>query len=248
VPTPGIHNTVSAPFTQSGDAFVEYQNGTDASVRISGEITSAAAGEVAELYAQQFPFTSAPAAVGSVAISPSGSTAQYSFQATPTLATRYTVEVFQSSTAATPLASEAVGTIYVVMNQPGTKTGSCANSQCSYTETVTVEVPASALSTQMAETVYTYFAINYASSGNAAVPETLQMGAGDPVVSTPRQLSADEYQFSLTFSFSTNGESYQSAWRHCTKSVEAQDGIGLPGAGSNGCGSQTIQDSMTYIG
>jgi len=30
--------------------------------------------------------------------------------------------------------------------------------------------------------------------------------------------------------------------------MEAQDGVGLPGAGSNGCGSQTIQDSLIYIG
>jgi hypothetical protein len=30
--------------------------------------------------------------------------------------------------------------------------------------------------------------------------------------------------------------------------MEAQDGIGLPGSGSYGCGSQTIQDSAIYIG
>jgi eukaryotic-like serine/threonine-protein kinase len=249
VPTPGIANTVTTPFTQSGDAFVEYQNATEASAHISGEITSAVSGEVVTLYAQQFPFTSAPAPVGSVALSPTGSTAQYSFQATPTLATRYTVEVFQSSTATTPLASEAVGTVYVVMNQPGESTTSCTGSQCQSTETVTVYVPASALSAQMSEPIDTYFAIAYSSSGaEPPQPETLQMGAGDPTVSTPQQVSADEYQITLTFSYSSNGESYRSAWRHCTKSLEAQDGIGLPGAGSNGCGSQTIQDSMTYIG
>ena len=252
VPTPGIANTVTTPFTQSGDAFVEYQNATEASAHISGEITNAVSGELVKLYAQQFPFTSAPApvgSVGSVALSPTGSTAQYSFQATPALATRYTVEVFQSSTATTPLASEAVGTVYVVMNQPGESTTSCTGSQCQSTETVTVYVPASALSAQMSEPIDTYFAIAYSSSGaGPPQPETLQMGAGDPTVSTPQQVSADEYRITLTFSYSSNGESYHSAWRHCTKSLEAQDGIGLPGAGSNGCGSQTIQDSMTYIG
>jgi eukaryotic-like serine/threonine-protein kinase len=249
VPTPGISNTTSAPFTQSGDGFVEYQNGTDASVHIFGDITSATGGEVAELYAQQFPFTSAPASVGSVALSPSGSTAQYSFEATPTLATRYTVEVFQSSTATTPLASEAVGTVYVVMNQPGDNSTSCNGTQCTATETVTVYVPASALTAQISEPIDQYFAVSYSSSGaEPAQPQTLQLGAGDPTVTTPQQISADEYQFTLTFSFSTNGEGYHAAWRHCTKSMEAQDGLGLPGAGSNGCGSQTIQDSLTYIG
>jgi serine/threonine-protein kinase len=248
VPTPGIQSTVSAPFTESGDAFVGYQDATDASAKITGQVTNAVSGEVAELYAQQFPFTSAPAPVGSVDLSPSGSTAQYSFQATPTLATRYTVEVFQSSSAATPLATEGAGTIYVVMNQPGQKTQTCAGQECKETQTVTVYVPAPALSTQMSEPIYTYWAINYSSSGQPPAPQTVQLGAGDPVVSTPQQISADEYQFTLTFSFSTNGEATEFAWRHCTKSLEAQDGIGLPGAGSNGCGSQTIQESMTYIG
>jgi hypothetical protein len=227
---------------------VGYQDATDASAKITGQVTNAVSGEVAELYAQQFPFTSAPAPVGSVDLSPSGSTAQYSFQATPTLATRYTVEVFQSSSAATPLATEGAGTIYVVMNQPGQKTQTCAGQECKETQTVTVYVPAPALSTQMSEPIYTYWAINYSSSGQPPAPQTVQLGAGDPVVSTPQQISADEYQFTLTFSFSTNGEATEFAWRHCTKSLEAQDGIGLPGAGSNGCGSQTIQESMTYIG
>jgi len=97
----------------------------------------------------------------------------------------------------------------------------------------------------MSEHVYTYFAINL---GTRTAPETLQLGAGNPVVSTPQKISADQYQFRLTFSYSDNNESYEAAWRHCTKSMEAEDGVGLPSSGSYGCGSQTIQDSATYIG
>jgi hypothetical protein len=115
-------------------------------------------------------------------------------------------------------------------------------------ESITVQVPASALSAQMAAQIYTYFAVAYSPSAEPATPQTLQLGAGGPVVSTPQQISADEYQFSLTFSFSSNGEDWHAGWRRCTKSLEAQDGIGLPGAGSNGCGAQTIQYSATYIG
>jgi hypothetical protein len=227
---------------------VKYQDGTDATAQVTGQVTNAVSGEVAELYAQQFPFTSPPVPAGSVALNPGG-TNQLTFRVTPTLATRYTVEVFRSSTATVPLTSSATSTVYVIMNQPGVKTTACAGSECHETETVTVQVPASALSTQMSEPIYTYFAINYAASGTAATPETLRLGAGDPVVSTPQQISADEYQFSLTFSFSTNNQpAYEYAWRHCTKSMEAQDGIGLPGSGSYGCGSQTIQDSAIYIG
>jgi hypothetical protein len=248
VPTPSVQTSVSSAFAPlAGDVFVKYQDGTDASAQVSGQVTDAVSGEVAELYAQPFPFTSPPASVGSVALNP-GETNQLKFRVTPTLATRYTVEVFRNSTATAPLASSAAGVIYVIMNQPGVQSTHCAGSECSVTETVTVQVPASALSTQMSEPVYTYWAINYAASGSAPTPETLQLGAGDPVVSTPRQTSAGEYQFSLTFSYSTNNENYQSEWRHCTKSMEAQDGIGLPGSGSYGCGSQTIQDSAPYLG
>jgi hypothetical protein len=250
-PTPGVQAGLSSAFApQNGDVFVKYQDGADADAKISGQVTNVASGEVADLYAQQFPFTSPPSQVGSVALSPTGTTAPYSFQVAPTLATRYTVEVFQTSTATTPLTTSAAGTIYVIMNQPSATTShTCTGGQCKAMETVTVQVPASALSAQMAaQPIDTYFAIAYSPSAEPAAPQTLQLGAGDPSVSAPHQISADEYQFTLTFSFPSNGEDWQAAWRRCTTSLEAQDGIGLPGAGSNGCGSQTIQDSMTYIG
>ncbi|MGC1282939.1 MAG: hypothetical protein WA895_08395, partial [Streptosporangiaceae bacterium] len=251
VPTPSIQASLSSGFApQNGDVFVKYLDGTDANATISGQVANVVSGEVAELYAQQFPFTSPPSQVGSVALNPSGSTAQYSFQVTPTLATRYTVEVLQSSTATTPLTASAAGTIYVIMGQTNEATShTCTGGQCTATETVTVQVPAPALTTQLAaQPIYTYFAIAYESGGEPPAPQTLQLGAGDPTVSTPQQISADEYQLTLTFSFPSDGEYWQADWRRCTKSVEAQDGIGLPGADSNGCGSQTIQDSMTYIG
>ena len=247
VPTPSVQTSVSSALAPlDGNVFVTYQDGTDASATISGQVTNAVSGEVAELYARQFPFTSSPAPAGSVALDPSGTTAQFTFQVTPTLATRYTVEVFRNSTATAPLASSITSTIYVVMNQPGKNKSDCTVAECLSMETVTVEVPASALTTQMSEPVHTYFAINL---GTSATPETLQLGAGDPVVSPPHQISADEYQFGLTFSYSTDNESsYEAAWRHCTTSMYAEDGIGLPGSGNYGCGSQTIQDSATYIG
>jgi hypothetical protein len=247
VPTPSIQTSVSSVFAPlAGNVFVKYQDGADASAQVSGQVTNTVSGEVAMLYAQQFPFTKPPTLVGSVALHPSDTTAQYAFQVTPTLATRYRVEVVRNSNATAPLASSATSSIFVIMNQPGTNTSDCPSSECRAMETVTVQVPASALSAQMSEPVYTYFAINL---GTDVTPQTLQLGAGNPVVSTPQQISADEYQFHLTFSCSNNNESsYEAAWRHCTKSIEAEDGIGLPGSGSYGCGSQTVQDSAAYIG
>jgi hypothetical protein len=65
---------------------------------------------------------------------------------------------------------------------------------------VTDLVPASALSAEMAGHVDTYFGVNYAASGTPAAPATLQLGAGSPTVSAPQQVSADDFQYTLTFS------------------------------------------------
>ena len=94
--------------------YVVYLGGKQASAEIYGEIGKAVNGEVARLYAQQFPYQNAPTQVSSVIMHPAGSTARYEFQVTPTLATRYRVELFQSSTASTPLATSGVATIYVI--------------------------------------------------------------------------------------------------------------------------------------
>lgn len=248
-PAAAVAASVSSAFVPlNGYVFVTYQDGSDSNATVSGQVTNAVSGEVARLYAQQFPFSGSPAQVGSDALDPSGTIASYSFQVTPTLATRYTVEVFSSSTATTPLGTSAVSTVYVVQQKGNNSTRTCTGSQCQVVDTATVLVPASALSTQMAEHVYTYFGISYAASGSASVPATLQLGAGDMVVGSPQQLSADEYQFTLTFSFSTDDENYVYSWHNCTVSVEAQDGVGLPGGGDYGCGDATIPQTEAYLG
>jgi pimeloyl-ACP methyl ester carboxylesterase len=136
--------------------------------------------------------TSPSALAGSAALAPSGTTAQYSFQVSPTLATRYTVQVFPNSTATTPLATSATRTVYVIPHKSNTKATTCSSTQCQVTDTVTDLVPASALSTEMADHWYTYFGISYSASGTPSAPATLQLGAGTPVVGAPHQVSADE--------------------------------------------------------
>jgi serine/threonine protein kinase len=249
VPTPGVLLSLSsADAPENGNVFVYYQDAAKDSAQVSGQVTHALSGEVAKLYAQRFPFTSAPTLADSAILAPAGTTAQYSFQVTPTLATRYTVEVFRSSTAGAPLATSAADTVYVSIYEPGDNTYKCTGTACVATEVVTVDVPASALSTQLSQHIYTYFAVNYANPEEPPSPTTLALGAGDPTVSTPEQISADQYQFTLTFSFSSENEGWHSAYRHCTVSVEAQDGVGLPGGGDYGCAAATLQDSDDYIG
>jgi hypothetical protein len=199
VPAPAVVASVSSAFAPlDGNVFVTYQDGTDSDAAVSGQVTHAVSGEVARLYAQRFPFTSPPALAGSAALAPAGTTAQYSFQVTPALATRYTVEVFRSSTATTPLVTSATSTVYVIPHKSNTKATTCSGTQCQVTDTVTDLVPASALSTEMADHWYTYFGISHAASGTPSTTATLQLGAGAPVAGAPHQVSADEFQVTLT--------------------------------------------------
>jgi hypothetical protein len=231
---------------ETGYVYVEYQNESDASAQISGKIKDAASGEVARLYAQQFPFTSAPVPAASLALAPAGTTAQYMFQVTPAVATRYHVELFRSSTATTPLASSSTTTIYVVRTKTSQGSG-CKRPVCHEVVTMIVFVPPSALSTEMSKHWYTYFAVNLARTGpEPASPKTLQLGAGDPVVTQPQRVSADEFRLTVTYTFQIGGGSYNSAWRECIKDTEAEDGLGLPG--SHGCGNSSAPATGGYLG
>ena len=74
VPAQAATPTVTVAATSSnppvtGDVFVIFQGGKYGSARIHGTITGAAAGEVATLYAQRFPYTTAAKPVSSIVLS-----------------------------------------------------------------------------------------------------------------------------------------------------------------------------------
>jgi hypothetical protein len=100
----------------TGDVFVIFKNSIYGSARIHGTITGVTAGEVATLYAQRFPYSTAARPVRSITLSTTGPTAKYSFAVAPTLATRYQVKVFARKSATTPLATSARQNLYVVAN------------------------------------------------------------------------------------------------------------------------------------
>lgn len=235
---------------QAGDVWTVYGLGNLARARIHGTVRGAVSGEVARLYAQPFPFTAAPVRVGSaVRLHPGGkaNTAGYSFQATPGLATRYHVEVFQDNSATTPLVSTATRIVYVASGFAATsKVVPCRRPVCQQTISGDVLVPASAMSTEISKPVYAYFGLSFSKTGTPAQPAMLQLDGGNPTVRT-KLLSATEYQIAVTFRFSigkTGG--YNWNWDACTKDTEALDGIGLPG--SHGCGDKTIPNQVSYIG
>jgi hypothetical protein len=252
---PGTRSHASASFliaAQSGlrpvtgDVYVVYHGGKDASAQVHGEIKGATSGEVAELYAQQFPYTSAPAPVGSVILHPAGSAARYAFRVTPSLATRYKVELFQSSTATTSLASSAASTIYVTVTAIARNGQTCRRPVCHETFPMHVFVPAAALSTEISKQWYPYFGLNLAPAKQPAPPKVLLLGADDPRVTRSQRISASEFDLTITFSFRVGKDAFYWNWTTCARDTEAQDGIGLPGR--HGCGDKMVLASAAYLG
>jgi hypothetical protein len=231
----------------SGDVYVTYLGGARANAEVYGTIKNAANGEIATLYAQQFPYKSAPAQVSSVILDPAGNAASYAFQVTPTLATRYRVELFQNSTASTPLGTSGIATIYVAAHVTHENTQECSPPVCSQSLLLTYLVPPSALRTEMSARPYVYFNINLApTTVEPAVPRWLLQGAGHGHVTVPRRISADEFIETVTFSFRIGTAAYRFFWEKCTKTNEAEDGIGLPG--HHGCGDARVLQSASYLG
>jgi hypothetical protein len=233
----------------SGDVWVTYQGVTAANAQLYGEIKDAARGYVARLYAQPFPYTAKPDPVASVALHPKGKKAPYLFQVSPAVATRYHVSVFQSRRGKRSLASSPTATIYVAPSLSHASARACTRPTCHETFTLNVLVPAQAIGTEISKPWYTYFGLNLSKSPARppAAPTALQLGAGGPHVSAPRQVSGDEFVVTVTFSFPIGKKSgYTWLWTACTQSSVGLDGVGLPGA--HGCGGKTIPVVHSYLG
>ena len=230
----------------TGDVYVVYRGGTQADADVYGEVTKATDGEVAELFAQQFPFRKAPAEAGSVILHTTDGTARYEFQVAPALATRYQVKLFQSSTATKPFATSAVATIYVALGGSAANPVTCKRPVCHESLLMISYVPPAARATETAKVWYPYFAVNLAPSKVPPDPQWLiRDGAGGQVTASHR-VSADEFTATVTFTFRVGNDAYSWDWNACSADTEAQDGIGLPG--HHGCGDQRVLDSAAYLG
>jgi hypothetical protein len=234
----------------SGDVYVDYHDGSDSTVKITGGLTKVASGEVVRLYAQQFPYVSAPVPAGSDILAPAGSTATYTFQVTPVLATRYRAELFQNSAATAPLGVSAVTTVYVTAIPVRTGIIDCGTSRpvCHLTETHTVWVPAAALQDEISKEWYAYLGVNLAPAGSGAppLPSRLRLGAGSAVFDKVQLVASDEFSVTVSYTFNIGYGGWHFYSTVCSKDTEAQDGIGLPG--SHGCGDAQIPGNHQYLG
>jgi hypothetical protein len=237
----------SAQSALTGYVYVIYQDGKHASAEVSGEIADSAPGGVAVLYAQQFPYKNPPAEADSVILHPASGRAHYEFPVTPTLATRYRVELFRGSTVATPFAVSATATIYVLLQALTSSTLNCDGPVCRESATGTYTSPPSALPTEETKQLYLYFGLNRsAGRHDPATPSSLSLGAGDSSVARKRQISADQFQMTVEFSFTAGHGGWTLATNICVKDAVATDGIGLPG--HHGCGDQSVPYPTRYLG
>jgi len=231
----------------TGDVFVYFEGGKYGSARIHGTIAGAAAGEVATLYAQRFPYATVARPVSSTTLSATGPTTAYSFTVTPTLATRYQVKVFARKSATTPLATSSRQSVYVMANGWTTGGKTCGRPVCRETFHIFTVVPSSALGVEMSKPDYPYFGINLTTTaGIPSPPRWLYLNAGHASVAGARKISADEFENTLTFSFTVGNDGFHWAWTACVKDTVSRDGLGLPG--SHGCGARRVLRTVSYLG
>ncbi|MEP7022864.1 MAG: serine/threonine-protein kinase, partial [Actinomycetota bacterium] len=224
-PVGSIPMTLSARYKPiDGYVSVLYQDGKFGTASVHGQVTGAVSGEVARLYAQQFPFDGAPAQVSSAILESSGRAASYTFPVTPSVATRYQVKLFHNSTAKSPRAISAVSTLYVITG--GTRHGitKCARPVCRETLHYRLHVPPSAMDTELAKRPIPYFGLHLSPTKAPARVRTLDLDGGDPLVPPIRKISANVLEVRFTFTFQVGNNGYSWDGDACVQDTEPEDG------------------------
>jgi hypothetical protein len=165
---------------------------------------------------------------------------------TPSVATHYTVKLLANDTTTTPIVASLTKVVYVATDQSTGALQPCHRPVCTETIQIDTYVPASALGTEMAKHVYPYFGINLGSSSIPPAPKWLYLNAADAKVTPSREVSAGEFENTLTFSFTIGNHSYNWEPNFCTKDAVTTDGLGLPG--SHDCGASKIPPVVSYLG
>jgi hypothetical protein len=220
-----------------GYTLVFYKAGKYAIATISGTVTGAVSGDVAALLAKPFGAKTFASTGKKVTLSTTG-TAHYSFTDTPSLATKFEVQV---STSGQVDATSAARTVYVTpggyANDEKTHCfrGHCATSWKDYTL-----LPASGYKTESGKRWHFYFAL--------LSQEPLYLYRyKDATASRARKVNAGEFEITFTFRYLSHLRNpAPDVWAQgCIKDTERKDGIGLPR--STGCGGKKIY-TYSYAG
>jgi len=247
-PTITINATSKLGVITNDVAVVYHAAGGYGGATIHGKITGAAAGDVATLYYQRFPYKKPAAPLASKTLT--AGTQTYSFKVTPPLATRYTVRLFPSSTSHTPIATSKGQNVYVLANGNVTGGNSCQNDRpvCHETYHVYTILPPSALSTEIGKHLYPYVGVNLSPTSVPPPPRWLYLNAYHSSVTTGHRISAGEFVNIFTFRFTLGNDGYRFNWVLCTRDTVSKDGLGLPG--SHGCGylQRVSGTNIPYLG
>jgi hypothetical protein len=228
----------------SGHVYVGYHGGSFAQAQISGTVTGGVTGQDVVLYAQTFPFKKAAAPVGTPVTLTASDT--YQFTVTPSVATRYTAELFATPTSTSPLAQSSAVTVYAI-HWYIIKGGSCRRPVCHPTFRVDEKVARSALRTEIAKKIYVYAGLRFSRTG-VPLPKEVVLGADGARVSRPHRVNSHEYEYTVSFSFSVGDRGFNFLFETCQKDTESKDGFNLPGHHSCGKRVLTLKKLRGYIG
>jgi hypothetical protein len=242
---PTVTITATSKFREvTNDVFVVYRAGAYSNATIRGTVSGGSAGEVATLFAQQFPFKKPPVKAGSVTLT--AAKTNYSFTVTPNLYTKYAVKVYASKTATTALATSAVRNVYILSGGSVNSPQSCVQGTCHETFRIYWNVPPSTLSTEIGKHVYPYFAVNLNATKVPPPPNYLYLNGEHASVAKARRINDYTFEVTVSYWFSFGRDFYDFEWTACAKDTVYKDGLGLPG--SHSCGLSRIPRTFTYLG
>ena len=230
----------------TGRTLVAYRGrGGSTTATVRGVVSGAHRGDKATLLYEHFGARSY-AKGGSVTLG-SGSSAPYSFQVRPEIATNYKIQVTGSGLGTVP--DSPVRTVFVEALGSITGPRSCsrpARPVCHIRLRLFVNVPVSAYRTEAAKHWYLYAGLRLAPHRTPPAPRTLTLS---PTASASRPQRKHLYQFVITLRYRFRiGRHDGFSWRvnFCTLDSERTDGLGLPG--HHGCGNKRINARTSYLG
>jgi hypothetical protein len=228
----------------TGDTLVVFKVAKFNTATIHGTVTGAAPGDEAILLAQTFPFKHAAVPVGSPVLL-SASPMTYSFEAAPSLATRYQVEVKTAGPAGTQVGKSAVQVVYVTAFGRFTNAKPCARPVCTQRLRFTATFPSSALKRESAKHVFFYFGVNENPRKIPRAPKHLLLDTHAKITKLGRR-SSTRFEWRITWSFRIGRNAYRFLPNVCTRDTESKDGVGLPG--HHQCGNKRISTKVVYLG
>jgi hypothetical protein len=204
---------------------------------VSGNVTTSATTDTATLLAEPFGAKAYKAVGTPVPLTPnSAGVAPYSFNVTPSLATRYKVQLTGTST------FSGVKTVYVSAGgRSAGGTFKCSSTtKCKFSFRLYTYMPASALKHEIRKHWYQYLAVGY-----PRLPKDYTLSK-TATVSKARKINSGEYLQTFTYYFTLRHGSANPAFQACVKDTESEDGMGLPG--HHDCGNKHVSRSAIYLG